>query len=782
MKRSVKILWQTVFIGLGAFILLVLLINWGVFGYMPSLKELENPSAALASEVYAVDGTPMGKYYLENQDRTYCEFKDISPNVTNALIATEDERFYEHSGIDPKGTLAIPFYLLLGKKRGSSTITQQLAFNLFNGDRASNPIIRAVQKLKEWIVAVKLERYFTKNEILALYLNTVPFSDNVYGIKNASRTFFNKSPDALNVDESATLIGMLKGNTLYNPRRNPVASLNRRNTVIDRMEENGYITAAEAAEDKSQPIRLQYNKLDHNDGIAPYFREYLRDNFLKQWCATHKKSDGSSYDLYRDGLRIYTTINPRMQEYAEEAVAKHLAYLQKIFDQQPYIKSGRAWKGHESDLLYAMQSSDRWNAMKDDGESDKEIEKFFSTQKIPMKVFAWDRNSGGQKNTIDTIMTPLDSIKYMRQILQCGFMVMDPESGEVKAWVGGDDFRYFKYDHVNINTKRQVGSTIKPFLYYLAISNGFSPSTIVPNQKVVFPNFQNWTSHNAEDDTATKVTLATGLAESLNNVAAYLIKIIGPGTFADFLKNKVGMQSNIPPYPSIALGTPEISLYEMMQAYSMFPDKGVITQPLFITRIEDRNGNIIQSFAPQKRDVINERDAYTIVQMLEGVTERGTGARLRFRYGFTGEMAGKTGTTNGNTDGWYMGFTPQLLAGAWVGCDNNFLHFTSLANGQGANTGLPIWANFFQKVYADKTLGIDPDALFDIPPSMRNDSLVNLTNNGASASPQSRDVGNGDAADYLNPAQTNNAAKQPGTHQVPKAVMPPPKENPKQGN
>lgn len=776
MKRSVKILWRLVFLGIGAFLLLVLLINWGVFGFMPSLQELENPSAALASEVIASDGTLMGKYYLENQDRTYCEFKDISPNVIHALIATEDSRFYEHSGIDPEGTLAIPIYLLLGKKRGSSTITQQLAFNLFNGKRASNPIIRSVQKLKEWIVAIKLERYFTKQEILALYLNTVPFSDNVYGIKNAARTFFNKSPDALDINEAATLIGMLKGNTLYNPRRNPVAALYRRNTVIDRMVDNGYLEPDEAARDKSRPIRLQYNKLDHNDGIAPYFREFLRDGFLRQWCATHKKSDGTPYDLYRDGLQIYTTINPRMQEYAEEAAARQLAYLQTVFDRQSYIRNGKAWDGHQSELIQDMKSSDRWSQMKEDGQNDQDMEDFFNHNKVPMKVFAWGRSSGGDKNTLDTLMTPMDSIKYMRQVLQCGFMVMDPESGEVKAWVGGDDFRFFKYDHVNINTKRQVGSTIKPFLYYLAISNGFTPSTIVPNVRVYFPDFHNWFSHNAEGDTATQVTLATGLAESLNNVAAYLIKIIGPENFADFLTKKVGISSLIPPYPSIALGTPEISLYEMMTAYSMFPDKGVITQPLYISRIEDRNGNIIQSFAPQKRDVINERDAYTIVQMMEGVTEHGTGARLRFRYNLQGEMAGKTGTTNQNTDGWYMGFTPQLLAGAWVGCDNNFLHFTTLANGQGANTGLPIWAMFFQKVYGDPSLGIDSTSTFDIPASIRLENSMNQGQNPARGA-QSQDIGNGNANDYMNQGQQQppnpNPGKSPPPRQ-PKAIMPSP--------
>ncbi|MCL6524066.1 MAG: penicillin-binding protein [Thermoflavifilum sp.] len=781
--RSVKILWRIFFIGLGTFILLILLINWGVFGYMPSLHELENPQAALASEVYAADGTLMGKYYLQNQDRTYCEFKDISPNVIHALIATEDVRFYQHSGIDPKGTIAIPFYLLIGKKRGSSTITQQLAFNLFNGHRASNPLIRAFQKLKEWILAIKLERYFTKDEILALYLNTVPFSENVYGIKNASRTFFNKDPDALDVDEAATLIGMLKGTTLYNPRRNPVASLNRRNTVIERMADAGFLTRQQAAAYEAQPIRLQYNKLDHNDGIAPYFREYIKEAILKPWCATHKKADGSSYDLYRDGLRIYTTINPRMQQHAEEAVARHLSALQKVFNAQSYIKNGSAWKGYQQVLIDAMKSSDRWQAMKDAGMSDREIEQFFLRQRVPMRVFAWNRTAGGVRNSIDTVMTPMDSIKYMQQFLQCGMLVMDPESGEVKAWVGGDDFRYFKYDHVNINTKRQVGSTIKPFLYYLAIANGFTPNTVVPNQPVVFPDFNNYSPHNAENDTATYVTLAQGLAESLNNVAAYLIKIIGPATFANFLKNKIEIQSPVPPYPSIALGSPDISVYEMVRGYTIFPDKGILTEPLLITRIEDRNGNILQSFAPQKRDVINERDAYTMVQMMEGVVNHGTAVRLRYQFGFTGDMAGKTGTTNDYTDGWYIGFTPQLLAGVWVGCDHNFLHFTTLANGQGANTGLPIWGYFFQKVFADPTLGITQRASFEAPPSYQNPIMNSnvqpypSTGNAVPpAASEAQNLGSGSASDYLHPNQQPAADADQKDPRKPKALMPPPPE------
>ncbi len=771
MKRSVKILWRVVIFGMLGFFLLILLINWGVFGYMPSIDDLQNPSASLSSEVYAADGSLMGKYYL--QDRTNCDFSEISPNVIHALIATEDDRFYAHSGIDPKGTVAIPLYLLIGKKRGSSTITQQLAFNLFNGERARNPLVRTIQKLKEWILAVKLERYFTKNEILALYLNTVPFSDNVYGINNAAKTFFNKSPDRLDIPESATLIGMLKGNTLYNPRRNPRAALERRNTVIDRMRDAGFLTLGQAAIAKSSPIQLQYIKLDQNDGTAPYFREYLRD-VMKQWCATHKKDNGDPYNLYTDGLKIYTTIIPSMQQDAEEAVAAHLARLQPIFSAQPYIKSGRCWVGHENILIAAMRNTDRYKGMKDDGMSDDQILHYFNTKKLHVRVFAWGRYSGTLKNSMDTLMTPMDSIRYMLERLQTGFMVMDPESGEVKAWVGGDDFLYFKNDHIH-NTKRQVGSTIKPLLYARAIMDGFTPSTVVPNDPVYFPDFHNWHSHNAEGTSGGMVTLTEALAQSLNNVSAYLIKMIGPATLVDFA-HRAGITSDIPPYPSISLGTPEISLYEMIRAYSMFPDKGLVIEPEYITKIEDRNGNILESFAPLKKEVISESLAFTLVGMMEQVVNYGTGARIRGAYHLYNEMAGKTGTTNEQTDGWFIGFTPQLLAGAWVGCDNNFLHFTSLANGQGANTGLPIWALFFQKVYQDKSLGIDPNAHFDIPESILG-SLTAPDSSSQADSLQTVDLGNGTAADYSDPGTPNQVPQE--SHAEPKAIMPAPATNKK---
>ncbi|MET7001398.1 penicillin-binding protein 1A [Chitinophaga defluvii] len=750
MKKSVKILWRLAFGILAFFILIMLLINFRVIGNMPSMEELENPRAALAAEVIADDGTILGKYY--QVDRSSSDYNQISKNVINALIATEDERFYSHSGIDARSTMAIPFYFLIGKKRGSSTITQQLALNLRTDNtgqqRASNFVKRVFQKLEEWIIAVKLERNFTKQEIITLYLNTVAFGDNVYGIENGARTFFGKDAGHLSLEEAAILVGMLKGNTMYNPRRNPQLAIARRNTVIDQMERNKYITTAEANTAKSKPIVLRYNKIDHNKGLAPYFREVLRDE-LKSWCKNHKKADGTEYNLYRDGLKIYTTINPRMQIYAEEAVAKHLKDLQKVFASQNNVKTGSVWKNWQQYLDRYMKESDRYKAMKEEDASDEEIKKAFNTP-AKMKVFAWKSNTEPELNELDTVMTPIDSIKYMRAILQSGFMAMDPESGEVKAWVGGPDFRYFKNDHV-AKTRRQVGSTFKPFLYCFALMNGMSPNTMLPNEPITIDK---WTlTRNSEGSVGGSITMAGALARSLNLVSAYLIKNLGAKAFADFAKNKIGFTSDIPPYPSIALGTPEISLYEMLQAYTMFPGRGINTKPIYITRIEDRNGNILETFAPVKREVISEKEAYTMVKMMEGVVgPGGTGQRLRSRYNIQGEVAGKTGTTNDNTDGWFIGYTPQLLAGAWVGCENNFLRFSSTAIGQGANTGLPIWAYFMQKVYADKTLKVDNNSQFAVPANMQSDIYLNYDSN-VQPGAEAEDQGNGAADDYLDVGQ-----------------------------
>lgn len=709
MKRSVRIFWRILLYGFAAFVLLIILINFGLFGKMPSIAELENPSILQASEVYAEEGTLMGKYYYENGNRSIVKYRDISQHVIDALIATEDKRFYNHSGIDMKGTTRAVF--LLGSKGGGSTITQQLALALFNR-RASNKALRVIQKLKEWIIAIKLERNFTKEEILALYLNAVPYSDNVYGIRNASRTFFQKEPDRLNVEEAALLVGMINGPGIFNPRRNPKASLERRNIVINRMQENGKLSPGEAARLKALPIKLNYRKMDENTGYAPYFREVLKDE-LKAALKDVKKPNGESYNIYEDGLKIYTTINPRMQEYAEEAVALQLPVLQRNLNMMSYIKNGAVWKEHEDVLQTAMHKSERWKNLEEDGLSDKEIKASFY-KKVPMKVFAW--NSKREK---DTIMTPYDSIKYHRQMVQSAFMVMDPITGEVKAWVGGANFKTYKYDHVNLGTKRQVGSSIKPLLYTQAMEEfGFTPETEVVDQQQNFGNNQlvPATSRSCSGRT---MTMASALAYSRNCATAYIMKQVGPEHFTDFL-SQLNIPTKVKPFPSIALGSCELSLFEMMWGYSIFAGRGFSTRPYFISRIEDRNGNIIKQFdySANRKEAISEVTAYNMARMMEGTVTKGTAGGLMYRLGAS-EMGGKTGTTNDNSDAWFMGYTPQLLAGAWVGCDDRFIRNEG-AGGFGGAAARPIWEAFFQKVYADKTLGIERDARFVKPAALEN--------------------------------------------------------------
>ena len=742
MKRSVRIFWRIFLFGFLAFLLLLLLVNFGVFGKMPSLTELENPSVLQSSEVYASEGTLMGKYYLENGNRSLVKYKDISPNVINALIATEDKRFYKHSGIDMKGTMRALF--LLGSKGGGSTITQQLALALFN-QRASNKAVRVIQKLKEWIIAIKLERNFTKEEILALYLNAVPFSDNVFGIRNAARTFFQKEPDRLNVEEAALLVGMINGPGLYNPRRNPKAALDRRNLVINRMEENNNISAADATRLKALPIKMNYKKLDENTGYAPYFREILKDE-IKAALKDVKKSNGESYNVYDDGLKIYTTINPRMQEYAEEAVATQLPVLQKALVSQSIVKNKTVWKEHENVIEAAMKNSDRWQNMADDGFSDKEIKASFH-QKVPMKIFAWN-----PKREKDTVMTPYDSIVYHHQMLQSAFMVMDPITGEVKAWVGGINFKTYKYDHVNLKTKRQVGSSIKPLLYTQAIEErGFTPETEVQDVQQDFGN-NRLVPATSKTCTGRTMTMANALAFSRNCATAYIMKQVGPQEFADFL-GKLNVPTKIEPFPSIALGSCDLSLFEMVWAYSIFAGHGFSTKPYFISRIEDRNGNVIKRFdySANRKEAVSEVTAYKMVRMMQGTVDKGTAAGLRSRLG-AAEMGGKTGTTNSNADFWFMGYTPQLLAGTWVGCDDRFITLDNKAY-FGGSVARPIWEAFFKKVYADKTLGIDKEAKFSKPAELENEinsaDIMNMIDN-TSPGAEGEDQGVGEEKDYIN--------------------------------
>ncbi|MFN5936914.1 MAG: penicillin-binding protein 1A [Sphingobacteriales bacterium] len=731
MSNAVRLFWKIFLWSWAVFILFLITLNFGLFGKLPSLEELENPSMLSSSEVYAADGTLMGKFYLK--DRTNVKYGDISQNVVKALISTEDERFYQHAGIDIKSLLRAVVYL--GKEGGASTLTQQLAKNLLN-QGTSNKVMRVIEKFKEWIVAIKLERNFTKEEIIALYLNMVSYGDEIYGIRNAAKTYFQKEPSRLSVVEAAVLVGLLKGNTIYNPRRNPKAALDRRNTVIDQMVRNNYLSESEANDIKPKPIQLKYKKLNENAGIAPYFRDVLRDE-VKEWCKENKnpKTD-EPYDIYKDGLKIYTTINPRMQEYAEIAVFRHMQNLQKVFSNQSNIKNGTIWNSSEGKRLLEseMKQTDRWKSLLEEGLSDEEIRENFY-QKVPMKVFAWNA-----KREKDTIMTPIDSIKYHKQMLQTGFLAMDPQTGEVKAWVGGIDFKTYKFDHVNVNTKRQVGSTFKPLLYTLGVTNGYKPETPIPGGPIRM---------GSKVISGGGGPLAICLAYSKNPAAVYLINQLGVQQTIDFAK-KCGIESKIPPYPSISLGAANISLIEMVRSYTMFPGRGFNVKPYFITRIEDRNGNLLASFSSKSEEVISEADAYIMTKMMQGVVNFGTGRNLRNVYGINSEAAGKTGTTNDNADGWFIGFTPQLLAGVWVGADNPFLKL--LYTTGGAQMAMPAWGYFLQEVYKDKTLGIDPTAKFIVPESLENEIIYDYQQlSGGELPPpaEGENMGAGSSADFI---------------------------------
>ncbi len=700
--KAIRIFWKYFFICWSALILVILSIYIGVFGKLPSIEELQNPSMMSSSEIYADDGTLMGKFY--QKDRINVKYQDISQNVIKALIATEDERFYQHSGIDIKSLLrAIVF---LGSEGGASTITQQTAKALL-GQESRKSVMRVIEKLKEWIVAVRLERNFTKEEIITLYLNMVNYGDETYGIRNAAKTYFQKEPGQLTIDESAVLVGLLKGSTRYNPRRNPKAAIARRNTVLDQMVRNDFLTKEEARKFKIGPIQLKYLKLDENAGMAPYLREVLREE-MKEWCKKNINPKTSEpYNMYKDGLKIYTTINPRMQEYAEVAVYRHMQNLQKVFNSQQNIKDGSVWKSKEGKAVLdiTLKQSDRWKAMEEEGIDEEEIKKSFN-EPIPMRIFAWN-----EKREKDTVMSPLDSLKYHKQMMQIGLISMDPMTGEIKAGVGGSNFKRFKFDHANVKTKRQVGSTFKPILYTLGVVNGYKPETILPGGPI---------------DMGGKMISGDGgpmaicLAFSKNPGAVYLINQLGVNKTIEFAE-KAGIVSKIPPYPSIALGSADISLFEMIQAYSIFPGRGFNVKPFFVTRIEDKNGNVLANFRTETKEVVNETEAFIMTKMLQGVVDYGTGRALRGAYGISSEVAGKTGTTNDNADGWFIGFSPQLLSGVWVGCDDPFLRM--LYTSGGSQMAMPAWAYYYQQVFNDKTLNIDPSARFVSPSGMQSDIL-----------------------------------------------------------
>jgi penicillin-binding protein 1A len=750
MKKSVKILWSVFFYGLLFVLLVFAAANFGLFGKMPSLKDLENPEADLASEVYTADGKLMGKYYSEN--RSEIKYSEISPNIIHALIATEDQNFYEHSGIDARAVARA--VLKLGTDGGGSPITQQLA-KMMLGQGRGNFLKRGLEKIKEWIIAVKLERNFTKEEIITLYLNRAPWGSN-YGIRNASRTYFQKEPADLSIEEAAVLVGMLKG-FIYDPIRHPSASLNRRNTVIERMVDckQQYLTTAQAAKLKAKPLITNYKKPDESLGIAPYFRAVLADK-LKEWCKSHKNlKTGENYDLYRDGLKIYTTLDSRMQQYAEESVVQHMPVIQRKLNSLLKGNGDRMWKSRENVIESAMKSSERWRQLKEDEVEEEEIRASF-VKPVKMRVFAWNA-----KRELDTVMTPRDSIKYHKQLLQTSFVAMDPKTGEVKCWVGGIDFRWFKYDHVT--AKRQVGSTFKPLLYSVAVQDaGYGPQTYISGGPLTL---------GGKTISGGGGTMAYCLAKSLNAAAWHLMGMVGVKRTIEFAQS-CGIKTKLPPYPSIALGSAEIPMLEMLQSYTMFPNKGYNTEPIFIARIEDKNGNLLQEFTTDTKQVLNENDAYTMVKLMQGVVQFGTGRSLN-SYNIPAEKAGKTGTTNDNTDGWFIGYTPELLAGTWVGCDDPFIRIYA-GTGGGSEMALPKWGYFMNKVYADKKIPYGGMLKFEEPAAFINDPVYadetfeRLAKQGDSV--QYEDQGNGNAGDFMDdaPLTEYNMTEIPTESEIPK--------------
>ena len=704
-KKYLKGFWASYLVVIGLIALFFICVGFGLFGSMPSFEELENPKSNLATEVISSDGKLLGKYYIENRSNTH--YQELSPNVINALIATEDARFEKHSGIDAIAIFRVFWGMASGaSKGGGSTITQQLAKNLFPRKQDRSPVETALIKFKEWITAVKLERNYSKDEILAMYLNTVDFGSQSYGIKSAAKTYFNKEPAQLNVEEAAMLVGILKAPTWFSPVRNPARAFDRRNTVMHQMLKYDYITQSEFDSLKSSPVDMtNYRLQDHTTGIATYFREYLR-MVLAEWCTQNPKEDGTPYNLYRDGLKVHTTINYRMQEHAEAAMLEYLGKeLQPAFFKHwkgvpnaPFAFEGAtAKKETENLMLSAMRRTDRYAHDKTGGKTDAQILQEF---KVPskMRVFSY-------RGEIDTVMTPMDSIRYYKYFLQSGLMSMDPLNGQVRAYVGGINYRFFQYDHVKLS-KRQVGSTFKPFLYTLAMQEGESPCSLYPNVQPVIDlgNGEVWAPENAsEERLGQQVTLKWALANSNNWVSGQLIRKYSPKAVVA-MAHKMGVTSDIPVVYSIALGSCDISLYEMVGAMSVFANKGVFIEPSFITRIEDKNGNVLQTYNAKSQEVISEETAYLMIQLMKGVVDGGTGVRLRYKYGLDNPIAGKTGTTQNQSDGWFMGITPDLVTGVWVGCEDRAAHFRSITLGQGANMALPIWGLYMQRIYADASL------------------------------------------------------------------------------
>jgi penicillin-binding protein 1A len=695
-NKYIKWLWIFAFSGIFILSLLITILwkDWVPTSYkLPPLEELENPKTLLASEVYSSDGVLMGKYFLQN--RSNANFEELSPQLLNALIATEDIRFYEHSGIDNNRLFTIIAYNLIGRRQGGSTITQQLAKNLFPRKRFKHIHQKVITKLQEWITAIRIEQRYTKQEILTMYFNTVEFGGNAFGIRSASKVFFGKTPKELNAPEAALLVGMLKGITKFNPNRNPASALNRRNTVLNQMLKNGYLTEKEALKFKNEAIKLNYQEDDHNEGLATYFREHLRVE-LMEWA------EENGFNLYKDGLKIYTTINAKMQAQAELAVDEHLATMQKKF--YAHWKGREPWGSHKELLEMAMKRSDRYKLCKEQNLSQEEIDRQFNAI-VKMKVYSSARGE------IDTMMTPLDSLKYYKYFMQCGMMSMDPRTGQVKAWVGGNNYKYFKYDHVNQNSKRQVGSTFKPFVYTLAVDNGVSPCTIFPNKPVQFEGYPDYKPGNADEQYTTgDMTMFRGLQFSVNLIALNVLKSLGSDAIKQVINiaKKMGVESPMGPYPATALGTADISVFEMTGAFSTFANKGVWIKPNYLLKITDKNGNIIYEPKVESREALNEQTSYVMCKMLEKVTAHGTAAKVKYQYGVQGAVGGKTGTTQNYSDGWFIGITPTLTTGIWTGFEDRAIHFRSMDLGSGSAMAMPIFGNYMKAVQAQKLAEIVP--------------------------------------------------------------------------
>ncbi|HPR85944.1 MAG TPA: transglycosylase domain-containing protein [Prolixibacteraceae bacterium] len=736
-KKYIRVFWYLYVSGVVAVFLLFFMIAQGWMGFMPTFEDLENPESLLASQVVSSDGVVLGTYFKEN--RSYVNYEELSPLLLKSLVSTEDVRFYSHSGVDIRGLVRVVKGIVTGDSNsgGGSTISQQLAKMLFPRDNIHGKIQLVFRKFKEWVIAVKLEKSYTKEEILTMYLNKYDFLNLAVGIKSAAAIYFNTTPQNLTLEQCAMLVGMAKNSSLYNPVRRPELTLQRRNVVLDQMEKYGYISKEECRNAQAKPLGLDYHKVDFKTGLAPYFREYLRQtlnadkpkrsdyaswqmekyredsiewdtNPVYGWCKKNKKADGTAYNLYRDGLKIVTTIDSRMQRYAEEALTYHLkSNLQPSFNKHLRVLKNRPFSNDLSnedvDRIFdqSIKQTKRYWIAKNAGKSWEEIKKEFD-RPIEMTVFSY-------KGDRDTLMSPLDSMKYYLGILRSSFMSMEVKTGHVKAYVGGPDYRHFMYDMVK-GGKRQVGSTVKPFLYTLAMQNGMSPCSKVPNvpQQFILPDGKVWEARNSDKTKFDNkmVTLKWGLAHSVNQVSAWIMKQYNPQSVADIMK-KMGVYSPIDPVPSMFLGTSDITLYEMVGAYGTFANKGVFTQPIFITQIEDRHGNVLSTFRAEKHDAIDEQTAYLMVDLMKGVVDFGSGGRLRWSPdygGFRGPIAGKTGTTQNHSDGWFIGITPELVNGAWTGGEVRSIHFDDLQSGQGARMSLPIWGYFMRKVYADKTL------------------------------------------------------------------------------